>query len=246
MEQFKRIDEKIQKGYALILENDCLGGCERWLEAWDEIKNLFAEGIATDIFELDGKYKWTQFPSNYVQDLEMELHNAGVDDRAYHQKRIVYCQELIQWGGKDELLASNTRISMAEAYFELGDTAAAEQLYKEWLRDDPDWGWGYIGWSEYYYYDKQYEKAQEILLAGYAREGLRDKIDLTGRLVELYGDTNRPDKVKEVKKIFSDHDDVNLERCPLHKPEPAQVPKIGRNEPCPCSSGKKYKKCCGT
>jgi uncharacterized protein YecA (UPF0149 family) len=22
--------------------------------------------------------------------------------------------------------------------------------------------------------------------------------------------------------------------------------KIGRNEPCPCGSGKKYKKCCGT
>jgi uncharacterized protein len=23
-------------------------------------------------------------------------------------------------------------------------------------------------------------------------------------------------------------------------------PKVGRNEPCPCGSGKKYKKCCGT
>lgn len=22
-------------------------------------------------------------------------------------------------------------------------------------------------------------------------------------------------------------------------------PKIGRNEPCPCGSGKKYKRCCG-
>jgi preprotein translocase subunit SecA len=22
-------------------------------------------------------------------------------------------------------------------------------------------------------------------------------------------------------------------------------PKIGRNDPCPCGSGKKYKKCCG-
>ena len=22
-------------------------------------------------------------------------------------------------------------------------------------------------------------------------------------------------------------------------------PKVGRNEPCPCRSGKKYKKCCG-
>jgi uncharacterized protein YecA (UPF0149 family) len=23
------------------------------------------------------------------------------------------------------------------------------------------------------------------------------------------------------------------------------TPKIGRNEPCPCGSGKKFKKCCG-
>jgi uncharacterized protein YecA (UPF0149 family) len=23
------------------------------------------------------------------------------------------------------------------------------------------------------------------------------------------------------------------------------TPKVGRNDPCPCGSGKKYKKCCG-
>ncbi len=28
-------------------------------------------------------------------------------------------------------------------------------------------------------------------------------------------------------------------------PPPAQSSKIGRNEPCPCGSGKKFKKCCG-
>ena len=28
-------------------------------------------------------------------------------------------------------------------------------------------------------------------------------------------------------------------------PTPSSVPKIGRNDPCPCGSGKKYKKCCG-
>ena len=28
---------------------------------------------------------------------------------------------------------------------------------------------------------------------------------------------------------------------PLHR----ETPKIGRNDPCPCGSGKKYKKCCG-
>jgi uncharacterized protein len=30
-----------------------------------------------------------------------------------------------------------------------------------------------------------------------------------------------------------------------HAPAPSQSKKIGRNEPCPCGSGRKYKKCCG-
>lgn len=30
-----------------------------------------------------------------------------------------------------------------------------------------------------------------------------------------------------------------------HKEKPLKVSKVGRNEPCPCGSGKKYKKCCG-
>ncbi len=33
----------------------------------------------------------------------------------------------------------------------------------------------------------------------------------------------------------------------LERPEPyrREAPKVGRNDPCPCGSGKKYKKCCG-
>lgn len=31
----------------------------------------------------------------------------------------------------------------------------------------------------------------------------------------------------------------------IDPPKPRQVVKIGRNDPCPCGSGKKYKKCCG-
>ena len=29
------------------------------------------------------------------------------------------------------------------------------------------------------------------------------------------------------------------------KPRPLSVTKVGRNDPCVCGSGKKYKKCCG-
>ncbi len=32
----------------------------------------------------------------------------------------------------------------------------------------------------------------------------------------------------------------------VRKPVVRQEPKVGRNDPCPCGSGKKYKRCCGT
>jgi uncharacterized protein len=35
--------------------------------------------------------------------------------------------------------------------------------------------------------------------------------------------------------------DVSFERQSLRR----STPKIGRNDPCPCGSGRKYKKCCG-
>jgi SEC-C motif-containing protein len=35
--------------------------------------------------------------------------------------------------------------------------------------------------------------------------------------------------------------DGRILRQPFHRDQP----KIGRNDPCPCGSGKKYKKCCG-
>jgi uncharacterized protein YecA (UPF0149 family) len=31
----------------------------------------------------------------------------------------------------------------------------------------------------------------------------------------------------------------------LNPPDPVRSTKVGRNEPCPCNSGSKYKKCCG-
>ena len=35
------------------------------------------------------------------------------------------------------------------------------------------------------------------------------------------------------------------EQPPLPRLEPVRSVKVGRNEPCPCGSGRKYKKCCG-
>lgn len=44
-----------------------------------------------------------------------------------------------------------------------------------------------------------------------------------------------PDKPEDIS---------DLEKM-LNPPKPLISQKVGRNEPCPCGSGKKYKKCCG-
>jgi preprotein translocase subunit SecA len=35
-------------------------------------------------------------------------------------------------------------------------------------------------------------------------------------------------------------------RTPGPAPFERESPKVGRNDPCPCGSGKKYKRCCGS
>ena len=58
---------------------------------------------------------------------------------------------------------------------------------------------------------------------------------------------------EKVIKITMEHpmqgkDGMMLTKKQLSEPyaEPVRTePKIGRNEPCACGSGKKYKKCCG-
>ena len=54
--------------------------------------------------------------------------------------------------------------------------------------------------------------------------------------------TDKKEKEREVKAGLPGEDDA-----PLPPPvEPVQVNKTpGRNDPCSCGSGKKYKKCCG-
>jgi len=247
MKRYRIIETLFAEGFELNQKNDTLGGCDKWLEAWDLIKELFSEGLAEDIQDLERLYKWKHHPLNYVQFLEMELHNAGVEDNTYHQKRVDYCRELLQRCGKDETLEMNTRIALGISLYCSGDEPGGEKLFKDWICDDPDSGWAYSGWAECYGYrngDPQHKKAEEILLSGYAREGLREKHYVVDALAVLYEDMGDTAKADEFKKISLELQPTAPEDNEEQKSEPVRVTKVGRNEPCPCGSGKKYKKCC--
>ena len=50
-----------------------------------------------------------------------------------------------------------------------------------------------------------------------------------------------PKREQVAKPMDTGHDGTDVKR-PVRK---TASQKIGRNDPCPCGSGKKYKKCCG-
>jgi SWIM/SEC-C metal-binding protein len=67
----------------------------------------------------------------------------------------------------------------------------------------------------------------------------RAKAEAVLALCERFGwqvivgvEPGKPEDVSDVERL-------------LHPEQPVQVVSIGRNDPCTCGSGRKYKKCCG-
>ena len=89
--------------------------------------------------------------------------------------------------------------------------------------------------------------AQEDPLRAYTMEGfdlfddMVQKIDKDISTFLLRAEVKQNIERKEVskKKI------TNESEPEAPKKKPKRVSKIGRNDPCPCGSGRKYKQCCG-
>jgi len=94
---------------------------------------------------------------------------------------------------------------------------------------------------------------QQNPLLVYKKEAFEMFQDMIGRIMEetvailfriqiaapeKMNDLRRP---KEEHLTYSSGDEADQKKKPVRRGEK----KIGRNAPCPCGSGKKYKKCCG-
>jgi preprotein translocase subunit SecA len=57
--------------------------------------------------------------------------------------------------------------------------------------------------------------------------------------------------MSQIKEVQYQHADIAADTAASENPAERTVapvrsgPKVGRNDPCPCGSGKKYKACCG-
>jgi tetratricopeptide (TPR) repeat protein len=282
---FEELDDKMQAGYELLKSSGAVAACRVWLEAWDDVLRLLDKAGIDSIEEFDERFRGTQSLFNWIQDLEDELWNAGLEDRQFLTARVAVCEEgLRRFRTDDELLTENRRRALAESYYELGETDKAESLYRDWLKLDPRWGWGWIGWSDCYRFTRtelrDWGRSEQLLREGLAVADVRGRSDLAERLADLCEEQGRVEEAKEFRQqakrsaaametsrsvssagtVLRKKTQINFggEGLPLSEPSnmaatlrrtstpfPITKQKVGRNDPCPCGSGKKFKKCCG-
>jgi hypothetical protein len=248
------LDDKMQAGYAKDAENDPHAAAVTWLNAWSDVLRLCdATGIGS-ISQFDDRFPLTQSLFNWSQDLEMALENAGRDNGEMRQALIEFCEEsLRRFPREDQLLTENRRRALGGAYFDAGMTEKAEELFRSWLDADPGWGWGWIGWADCYLpwggRPADFGRAEELLRRGYRVPGVRDRADIADRLQEVCEDSGRPGEARQFGEQARRlrHEPLRPAARPAPAPgDTARTVKVGRNAPCPCGSGRKFKKCCGS
>jgi tetratricopeptide (TPR) repeat protein len=281
---FEMLDDKMQAGYDLIGSRDAAAACRTWLDAWTDVLDLLDKGRIQSIREFDSRFRGTQCLFNWIQDLEDELWNAGLENRQFLRARITVCEEGLRRFQDDALMTENRRRALAESYYELGEADKTEALYWEWLEADPCWGWGWIGWSDCYRFTRtehqDWNRCEQILRKGLAVADVRDRADIADRLADACQEQGRGEEAEEFRrqaaqsaatvetslnvssagKVLRQKTKINFGGGGLslsalsnmaamlrETPPPAPITsqKVGRNEPCPCGSGKKFKKCCG-
>ena len=165
-----------------------------------------------------------------------ELEN--IDRDAWREELIGVAVDIYR--SKDALFA-NVEGMQADAMREIEKIILLQNVDKKWMEhlDNMDELKEYIGLNSY---------AQRDPVAMYRIEGA----DLFDQMISDI----REDTVRQVLSVVPRVQ--STERVQVAKPtsegfaggekivrKPVRTTKVGRNDPCPCGSGKKYKKCCG-
>lgn len=168
----------IEKGYSLLDKGHYGEACDVWLNVWGAIKNKHQQQHKTLDF-LDKQYKGTFFIRNIVQDLEINLHNAGLEDQSYFEKRIKFCEEFVaRFPDESELMVHNMRRAIGESYASLGNYKQVDLEFGRLVKDDPLNPWGYIGWGDAYMHNDRKDLARAKTLYEKGLAIAKDKDDV--------------------------------------------------------------------
>ena len=202
--------------------------------AFGDQKRLDAEGCRTMLSSLEGTF----FPRNTFQPTDQALTAAGPE------------QLIERFTGKamEFYAAKEAEIAKAkEANPNFPDMRELERVVMLQVVDEY--------WMEHI--DAMQDLRQGIRLQAYAQSNPVDAYKRES--LHMFEEMVAAIQEETVRRLYSmrlrTNQEVKRERVASGitegrgdgtvKKQPRRVQKVGRNDPCPCGSGKKYKKCCG-
>ena len=199
-----------------------------------------------------------------LSDWEIDF-NAFLDEtfeilyNAKHHEQIIHilkdAADLFKWEEDDYLDSYLNDLGMA--LYGAGRVKEADKMYRERLAEDPgnmtilkSYLW------ELVYTTKEYERALEVTEEQLPlKKGFDPNLEMVYLRVidacDAMGNTEEANKYRKMLKEYEREEKEKKQRVKerfdgtLFQEPVVKAPKIGRNDPCPCGSGKKYKKCCG-
>jgi hypothetical protein len=94
--------------------------------------------------------------------------------------------------------------------------------------------------------EREVERARRLKALGGER-GMQKMMEVLSRAMGSSERGKRQDSHAVSAEDWKPADsDAHVPAPGIASPIRREAPKVGRNDPCPCGSGKKYKKCCGS
>lgn len=187
-----KLHDSVEEEVDYERDNNHVAAVNSGLISWGYIKQLIkfleADSISDLVYETG--YDLPYWATN----LQHNLHNASIKDPSLIQKKFEFCKEYVEthknYTDKTLRNLGNIRHALADCYVNTGDLATCDNLYTQWLKKEPDWGWGWIGWSDAYWLfngnnEPDLIKAQHILEQGLAIKHVKDQKYILERLKDL-------------------------------------------------------------
>ena len=250
--EWKEWDRLVQDGYEAQYNQKDSDMITYWWQAWELFQKIIEKAEYKMSISGIMESQDYQYPVDaWLQDMEMELGNTGE-----HKKRMEFCQrilEMLDWSFDDD---SGFKNAIGEELYAMGKPAEGREWFENWLKKEPHNQNALNVFSWCVQEQEGADEAYRIIrreVAGVVctmdNELLFERAKLLAQHLKLKEDLKwiEPQLTAfhnslEKADIYNDfYDDFKM---PVQQPI-VKEKKIYPNDPCPCGSGKKYKKCCG-
>lgn len=245
-------DKFVQHGYEAQEKGNETQMISCWWEAWQTFQEIMKQAemkmsVSGVMESQDYKYPIDA----WLQDMEMELGNAGE-----HEKRMEFCHkvlEMFDWTYDD---GDNFRNAIGEEFYAAGKMEEGKAWFEDWLKKEPHNESALCAYSwcvqENEGAEKAYQMIRREVIANVCSihnyilferaKFLAQHLKLEDDLKRIEGQLKAFKESMEKADYYNDlYDDFYM---PVQQPI-VKATKVYPNDPCPCGSGKKYKKCCG-